>query len=209
MATRATSKPRPGGKRTVFDKAYYDRFYGRSRHRIASVREEEAHCDFVCAYLRYLGQPVRTVVDIGCGFGPWRELIARHYPRARYTGVEVSDYLCEKFGWTRGSAADFRSRHAFDLAICKDTLQYLPPREAEAAIGNLARLTRGVLYFNLLTAEDWEENCDQSKTDSDVYIRPARWYRERLDQHFTNIGGGMFLSPRSPVVVWALEKLDC
>lgn len=194
-------------KRQTFDKAYYDRFYGRSRRRIASQREEAAHCNFVCSYLKYLEQPVRSVADIGCGFGPWRELIARHFPKARYTGVEVSHYLCEKFGWTHGSAVDFRSTRPFDLVICKDAVQYLPPGQAEAAIENLADLSGGALYFNLLTQEDWDENCDRSKTDSDVYIRPAGWYRRRLQRRLTNVGGGLFLSPRSPSIVWALEKL--
>ena len=52
---------------TVFDRAYYQHFYGRSRRRIASEREEQAHCDFICAYLEYLGQPVRNVVTCGEG----------------------------------------------------------------------------------------------------------------------------------------------
>ncbi len=194
-------------KRTTFDKAYYDRFYGRSRRRIASAREEQAHCNFVCAYLKYLEQPVRTIADIGCGFGPWRELLAKHYPKARYTGVEVSEYLCREFGWVRGSAVDFRARYPFDLVICKDALQYLPPRQANAAIENLASITRGVLYFSLLTREDWEANCDRDRTDADVYIRPADWYRRRLSRHLTNLGGGLFLSPRSPAIPWELETL--
>ena len=194
--------------RNVFDRAYYNRFYGRSKRRIANAREEQAHCDFVCAYLKYLGQPVKKVVDIGCGFGPWRPLLAAHFPRASYLGVEVSPYLCEQYGWTQGSAVDFKSAVPFDLVVCKDTLQYLAPRAAEAAISNLASLCRGVLYFNLLTTEDWENNCDREKTDSAVYIRPARWYRRRLSKYFTNLGGGLFLSASSPAVPWELEQLS-
>jgi SAM-dependent methyltransferase len=207
MASTGSSRRGKTAKRTVFDKPYYDRFYGRSRRRIASQREEAAHCDFVCAYLKYLRQPVRNVADVGCGFGPWRELIARHFPKARYTGVEVSDYLCEKFGWVHASAIDFAARVPFDLVVCNDALQYLPDAAASAAIDNLASLTRGVLYFNLLTLEDWQANCDRDRTDSAVYIRPADWYRKRLRDHFTNLGGGLFLSPRAPAIPWELETL--
>ncbi len=195
-------------KRTVFDKAYYDRFYGRSRRRIASQREERAHCDFISAYLKYLGQPVRRIADVGCGFGPWRPLLAEHFPTASYTGFEVSEYLCERHGWINASAVDFRASIPFDLVICKDALQYLSDRDASKAIDNLARHTRGVLYFNLLTREDWESNCDRSKTDGDVYIRPADWYRRRLRRHFRSLGGGLFLSPESPAVAWELETAD-
>ena len=195
-------------KRSHFDKPYYDHFYGRSLHLASDRRSDDLLGDFVCAYLKYLEQPVRSVVDIGCGFGGWKPVIAKHFPKARYTGVEISEYLCEKYRWKHGSVVNFRSPKPFDLVICKDTLQYLPPKDAEAAINNLARLCRGALYLSLLTKEDWEDNCDQARTDADVYKRSGDWYRKILRRRFTNVGGGLFLSSRSPAIPWALEKLS-
>ena len=49
---------------------------------------------------------------------------------------------------------------------------------ARRALNNLARLCRGMLYFTALTRKDWDENCDQSRTDSQVYLRTASWYRD-------------------------------
>lgn len=193
--------------RTNFDETYYDRFYGTQRDRRSYLRDESRLGDFVCAYLKYLGQPVERVIDIGCGFGQWREIVRRHFPKAAYTGVELSRYLCRRFGWKHGSVADVRPRGAFDLVICKDTLQYLAPAEIERAIPNLARLCRGVLYASALTREDWASVCDRERTDASVYLRSAQWYRRRLGREFTNLGGGLFLSPRSPALVWELEKL--
>ena len=43
------------------------------------------------------------MLDVGCGIGLWQGLIARHFPDATYQGVELSAYLCERFGWERGS----------------------------------------------------------------------------------------------------------
>lgn len=193
-------------KRQQFDKPYYDHFYGSAVHRARDRRADLQLGDFVCAYLKYLEQPVRSVVDIGCGFGFWRDVIARHFPKARYTGVEISEYLCEEHGWLHASVIDFRAPRPFDLVICKDTLQYLARKDAEAAIRNLTRLCRGALYLHVLTREDWEENCDQARTDGDVYKRRGEWYRKRLRQRFTNVGGGLFLSRRSPAIPWELEK---
>lgn len=193
--------------RSTFDEKYYARFYGGARPRSAYFRDEARLGAFVSAYLDYLGQPVRKVVDIGCGFGQWREILAGHFPQAAYTGVERSDYLCKRFGWTPGSAVDFRSRSRFDLVICKDTLQYLSPADCEAAIENLARLCGGALYVSMLTREDWEHTCDRERTDLAVHIRPAAWYRRRLAAHFQNLGGGIWLSPRSPAMPWALEAV--
>lgn len=194
-------------KPVKFDRAYYERFYGYPRARLRDRQEAVELGDFVCAYVRYLGQPVRRVLDMGCGFGFWQQVVARHYPRARYSGVEASDFLCEELGWIHGSVVDFKARGAFDLVICKDILQYLPNAAASAAIENLATLCRGVLYFNLLTRLDWEENCDQAQTNGEVYLRSSAWYLRRLRRHFVRAGGGVFVSRRSSVVLWELEKL--
>ena len=187
-----------------FDKRYYDRFYGARRK---WEQETALLGDFVCSYLRYMKLPVRRVLDIGCGLGMLRATVARHFPRARYHGVEVSRYLCDRFGWSYGSVIDFRSRTPYDLVFCKDVLQYLNSREAAEALDNLASLCRGALYVSVLTAEDWEENCDFSRTDPDVYKRKASWYRLKLREHFINLGGGVFLHRDAPVVAWELEAL--
>ena len=196
------------GVREAFDQAYYRRFYGGAREQRQYGKDEARLGAFVCSYLQYLEQPVHKVLDIGCGLGQWREIVAEHYPRASYTGVERSDYLCEQYGWKQGSAVDYRARSSFDLVICKDTLQYLSDRDFESAAKNLARLCRGVLYASILTARDWRENCDRSRTDRAVYLRSGHWYRRRLGRYFVNLGGGLFLSERSPSIPWDLETLE-
>ena len=104
--------------------------------------------------------------------GCLRTPLTRAFPRAEYTGLEYSEYLCERFGWTQGSLADW-SADPFDLTICYDVLQYLDDRTAARAIANLGRLTRGVLYLSALTTRDWRENCDRTRTDRDVFLRDA------------------------------------
>lgn len=193
--------------RARFDKRYYDRFYGSARQRARYLKDEQRLADFLFAYLAYLGQPVRNVLDLGCGFGQWREIVASRFPSARYLGVEHSEYLCTRFGWEQGSAADFSSSQSFDLVICKDTLQYLSASEFRAAASNLASLCRGALYLSILTDEDWHHNCDRSRTDARVYRRTGQWYRRILARHFSNMGGGLFLSDRSAVIPWELEQL--
>jgi SAM-dependent methyltransferase len=193
--------------RQSFDEQYYARFYGDANERRAYRRDEQRLGDFVCAYLKYLGQPVRNVVDIGCGLGQWRDIIAGHFPKASYTGVEQSEYLCERYGWTQGSAVDFRARSRFDLVICKDTLEYLSVRDFDLAVARLAALCRGSCYASVLTREDWEERCDRRRTDSAVHLRAGSWYRRRFARHFVNLGGSLFLSSRSPAMPWELETL--
>jgi SAM-dependent methyltransferase len=188
-----------------FDKRYYDRYYRNRRTRVSSPRQTTVLGGFVCAYLAHLGQPVGRVLDAGCGLGHWRTVIAERHPRASYTGIEVSEYLCRELGWTQASIADYRARGRFDLIVCQGVLQYLDDRQAARAITNLGRLCRGALYLEVLTAEDWRENCDRRATDGDVHLRPAAWYQRRLARDFRACGGGVFLHRDSDVVLYALE----
>ena len=191
-----------------FDAAYYERFYLDPRTRVAGPDEVEVQARFLCSYLDYLKINVRSILDLGCGLGRLREPLLGRYARARYTGVEVSEHLCGELGWVHGSAATFRARRRYDLVICQDVLQYLDDAEAELALDNLARHCRGALYFGALTREDWEENCDQARTDGNGYLREGGWYRSRLARAFTCAGGGVFVARRAGIVMFELDRAD-
>lgn len=197
----------PSASSERFDRAYYERFYESATTRVISREDVERLGDFVCSYLRHLDVPVRRVLDVGCGLGWWRPVIERHFPGAAYTGVELSAYLCQRYGWTRASIVDYRPRGRFDLVLCQGVLQYLGHRDARRAIENLARWTRGALYLEALTREDWERHCDRDLTDGDVVLRRAAWYRRALAPGFRNAGGGVFVSRGAEAVLYALEGL--
>lgn len=191
-----------------FDAGFYRRFYFDPRTRVVTRREMRRRAELLAAFVRHAEYPVRRILDVGCGLGLMRAALLEQFPRARYTGLEVSGYLCEKYGWRHGSAATFESRHPFDLVICYDVLQYLTAREAAAALHNLGRLCRGVLHFGALTTEDWEHYCDRSTTDRDVHIRPGTWYRKRLAPLFINAGSGMFVRRGAPIHLWELDQVE-
>ena len=126
-------------------------------------------------------------------------------PGATYVGLEYSEYLCRRYGWVQGSLAEWRPRQPFDLVVCYDVLQYLDDAAAAKAMANFARLCRGVLYFSALTRRDWRENADQSRTDREVTMRSADWYRCRLARNFRQVGAGFWLRRGPPLVTWELE----
>ena len=132
----------------------------------------------------YVGVRVRRILDAGCGVGLLRAPLLARYPRARYEGLEASPFLCRKFGWTQGSLAEFSPPRRYDLVVCHDVLQYLDQGSAARSIANLARLSHAALYFSALTRGDWRHAADQSRTDRDVHLRPAAWYRARLRRRF-------------------------
>lgn len=191
-----------------FDADYYRRYYGNSRTAVTSRAEMARRADFVGSFVRYIDLPVRSILDAGCGVGWMRRPLLRHFPKARYAGLETSEYLCAKYGWTRGSVATYKPAAPFDLVICYDVLQYLDETAARKAMANLGRLARGALYFSALTEEDWDFYCDQERTDRYVNVRPGRWYRQRLKQRFVPAGGGLHLRKNIGVQLWELERFE-
>ncbi len=189
-----------------FDRAYYDRYYGDEKTRVTSSDDTARLARFVTGYLDYLGVPVTSVLDVGCGVGLWQRALKALLPDARYTGLEVSEHVAREHGWIHGSIARYRGPRA-DLVICQGVLQYIPDHEFERSIDNLARLTTGALYVEALTRADWEENADQSVTDGAVHLRSGARYRTLLrEAGFQACGGGVFLPRRSTVVLYELER---
>jgi SAM-dependent methyltransferase len=191
---------------TPFDRDYYQRFYFNPRTAVTTQAEAKNRARLIAAHADYIGLPVRRILDAGCGTGMLRSPLRRLLPRATYQGLETSEYLCKRFGWDLGLVQDYRSKQPFDLVICYDVVQYLDPATARRALSNFARLCRGMLYFTALTRKDWNENCDKSRTDRDVYLRTAEWYRKGLRRNFRDIGAGFWLRRGVPLTVWDLES---
>jgi SAM-dependent methyltransferase len=193
-------------KTTQFDAAYFRRFYFERETRVVTREEMRARAELIVAILRQAQHPIRSILDAGCGIGMLKPAFARVLARARYVGLESSDYLCRRFGWVQGSVVDFKPAVPFDLVVCYDVLQYLDDRAAARAMANLARLSRVAVYFSALTIEDWRKNCDRSRTDRDVNMRPAAWYRARLRRNFRYRGFGVWIRKNKATVRWALES---
>lgn len=188
-----------------FDAAYYRRYYEDPSTRVADDAEMRNLGTFVCAYLRYLQIDVSQVLDMGCGLGRWQPVVAEHYPDAAYTGVEVSEYVADRYGWVNASATTYEPQTKFDLIICQDVFQYLSNAEARKGIANFGKWCSGVLYFAVLTEDDWENNVDQSLTDDDATLRTGKWYLNQLKKYFIPIGGSLFLHKDVDVVLFELE----
>jgi SAM-dependent methyltransferase len=194
--------------RRAFDAAFYRRFYLDPRTQVSSRAETVARARTVAALVEHLDIPVRAILDAGCGLGWMRGPLLRAFPRATYTGIEVSRHVCERYGWTHASIASYRTRKRFDLVICDDVLQYLTDVEAARAIANLGRLCRGALFLQAPTREDWQRNADRSCSDEDIHLRPTAWYRQRLARRFRHAGFGLYVRRNLPALQWELARAE-
>ena len=191
---------------TDFDAAYFRRFYYNAGTRVTDPSEMRGRARLIAAALGHAQIPVRRILDAGCGIGLLRPALAACLPRAGYTGLEHSAYLCRRYGWTQGSIVDFRARKPYDLVICYDVLQYLEDADAARALANLARLSRAAVYFSALTREDWRSNCDRSRTDRSVHLRTGAWYARRLLRNFRYLGFGLWLRRGQTAILWEMER---
>ena len=189
-----------------FGAAYFRKYYLDPVTRVVTRAEMSNRAALIATLLKQVQVPVRSILDAGCGIGLLRRPFAQVLPRARYTGLELSEYLCRRYGWQQGSVATFAVPEPFDLLVCYDVLQYLDDDEAAGAISNMARLTRAALYVSALTREDWLENCDRSRTDRAVHLRSGAWYRRRLGRAFQYVGCGVWLRKDVVAIQWEMER---
>ena len=188
-----------------FDGGYFDRFYRHRRTRVAAPLDYVRRARLLAAYAELYQLKVRRVLDAGAGTGWFLRALDAAVPGMRGIGIDVSAYACETYGWRQASVTDYAADRPFDLVVCHDVLQYLPRDRAAQALQNLAGLCRGLMYFSVLTREDWQENCDRSRTDGEVYLRNAAWYRRQLRPAFRQVAAGIYLARSAPAVLFALD----
>jgi len=191
--------------RAEFDADYVRRFYLDPRTRVITPREMHGRARLIAATLGHAGIAVRRILDAGCGIGLLRAPFRRLLPRARYIGLEVSEYLCRRYGWVQGSIVDYLPPEPCDLLVCYDVLQYLSDRDAARAIARFERLTRAALYVSALTRADWRQRCDKAFTDRAVHLRSGAWYRRRLERSFRYLGAGVWLRKDIAPTLWEME----
>ena len=190
-----------------YDRAYFDRWYRQGG--IGGARRLARKVALAVATAEYhLERPLRTVLDIGCGEGPWRAPLLKLRPDARYLGFDASAYAVARFGARRnlhlarfGDFAQLRPCPPVDLLVCSDVLHYLDVRELDRGLPGLAELCGGVAFLETFAREDRAEGDEH-----DFRNRPAAFYRRRFEAlGFTQLGSHCWLSPALRGHATALE----
>jgi len=189
-----------------FDAAYFDRFYESKATRVYGPTEIARLARGVTGMIGWLGGDLRNVLDVGAGIGLWRDWFAAHKKDVRYRSTDVSAYACERYGHEQRDISRWRVRERFDLIVCQGVLQYLSDDDAERALENMAAMSRGFLFLEVVTARDLREACDVTRTDVAVHARPGSFYRAALGKSFTTLGCGLHYRKGGPLVFYELEQ---
>ncbi len=193
-----------------YDRAYFDRWYRDPRRRTRTEAELRRHVALVVAMTEYvLERPLRTVLDVGCGEGAVRPLLKRLRPRARYTGIDPSQYAVQRYGARRdvragtlaGLADHAEPAHA-DLILCSDVLHYLSAPEVEEGLERLSERLIGVAYLPVFTSAD--------PIQGDLrgwYRRPPSYYRRLFARsRLVSYGPHCYITAARAAGLAALER---
>jgi SAM-dependent methyltransferase len=164
----------------VYDRAYFDRWYRDPRWTVVHQGVLARRVQLAVSAAEYLlERPIRTVLDVGCGEGPWRALLRQARPKARYTGVDSSEYAVKRYGTSRnlklgslGNLHRLRLDPPYDLIVCSDVLHYVETDEARRGLRTIERLLNGVAFIEFFAKEDATEGDQEGLKD-----RPAATYR--------------------------------
>jgi len=145
-----------------YDQSYFDHWYRDPKNRVfapgALLRKVRMTLS-VAEY--YLGHPVRSVLDVGCGEAPWRSVLLSLRPTLRYTGLDASEYVVQRYGTSRnlrllrfGQLAEQRFGAPVDLLVCSDVMHYLTTAEVVKGLSGFRHLCNGVAFLEVFAKGD-------------------------------------------------------
>jgi SAM-dependent methyltransferase len=193
----------------IYDRAYFDRWYRDSRHRVHArgVLARKASLTLAVAEY-YLGRAVRNVLDVGCGEGAWRAPLKKLRPDIDYLGLDGSEYAVARYGRSRnvrrarfGELGELRFDQRFDLIVCSDVIHYVQAAELRRGLHGIAEMLEGVAFLELFTSRDALDG------DKHGFIaRSPKWYLATFAQAgLTACGTHCYLGPRLQTSIAALE----
>src|SRR5262249_43878340 len=125
--------------------------------------------------------PVRSVVDVGCGDGNWsaafhelgvQEILGID---GEYVRKEVLQIPVEWFQPTDLSKP-FRLNRSFDLAICLEVAEHLPPEGALAFVESLTASAPAVLFSAAIPYQGGDNHINERWQDEWVSLFKQRGY---------------------------------
>jgi SAM-dependent methyltransferase len=216
----------------VSESVYDDRFYDAKEEDVARSAR------VVVPLVLDLVQP-RRVVDVGCGRGGWlsvfRELGVEHVRGLDGAHVDRERLLIDPAAFTAVDLAKpFEIDGSFDLALCLEVAEHLPPAAGPHLVGALVRAAPVVLfsaavpgqggtrhvnerwprYWHDLFAEHGYVRSDAIRRTVCYDQRVKWWYRQNVTLYAATVGAAKFPAlqaelerEQSPPLEWVHVKV--
>ena len=194
-----------------YDRAYFDRWYRNPRSRVVTPAVIARKAHLVVSVAEYfMDGVVRSVLDVGCGEGAWYNALMRMRPSIHYLGIDPSPYVVERFGRRRnirlgsfGDVGEHAKGRMFDLIVCSDVMQYVPPPELRRGLSQIAGHLNGVAFLEAHTTAD-----HMTGDMREWHRRTPRYYRRLFaEAGLVACGPHCYLGEPLQDVANALERL--
>lgn len=193
-----------------YDQAYFDKWYRHPRHRVKSALDIRRQLAFIVSATEYiLERPVTRVLDVGAGEGNWGVALKQLRPRARYYGVDPSEYAVERYGKKRnirlggfGNVRELGLPDDFDLVLCCGVMNYVSGPELARGLDALTFLSVGTAYFEVFTSAD-DATGDFTRTAA---RSPAWWRRLFRKTGWAPLGLHFYVRDDMAGITSALER---
>ena len=193
-----------------YDREYFDRWYrptGGNPGAAGFLRRKVALAVASCEY--YIGRPLRSVLDVGCGEAAWRAPLLRLRPGIDYLGLDSSEYATQRYGRSRNvrqvdfaQLGELRFARSVDLIVCSDVMHYLDAATLRKGLSGFAELGHGTAFIELFCRGDQAEGDEQ-----DWHRRPAGFYRKAFAAAgLLAVGSHCYLLPAIHDHAVALER---
>jgi SAM-dependent methyltransferase len=160
--------------------------------------------------------PVRSVIDVGCGVAPWAaEFLANGVTEVMGVDGDYVDRLQLRIPGDQFVACDLtkplRFDRTFDLAVCLEVAEHLPPSRAEGLAKDLTSLAPCVLFsaaipgptgtnhINSQFLPYWVELFQRQGYEAIDPIRSRIWGNESVEWFYQQ-DTVMFVAPRHPLL---------
>ena len=153
---------------------YYGKFYFETYAFGQAYRADNAHwrsffagvVDSIVAEL----QP-RSALDMGCGPGLLVEALRERGVEA--WGIDISEYAIERVPeavrpYCRVASITDELERDYDLIVCIEVIEHLPEHLADAAVGNMTRHAKSVLFSS--SPDDFIDPSHQNVKPSEYWI---------------------------------------
>ncbi|HEU5173384.1 MAG TPA: class I SAM-dependent methyltransferase [Gemmatimonadaceae bacterium] len=195
-----------------YDRAYFDRWYRDERTRVVERQDVERKALLAVAAAEYfLGRPVASVLDVGCGEGAWQPALAKLRPRATYLGVDPSEYAVKRYGRRRnirlgsfGALDEAGIEGPYDLVISVGVVNYLAPKELASGLQTIAAVANGVAFIEAFASGDEIEG----DTVEWKWRKPSWWRDQFREAGLTPVGMHCYVAAGTRETTVALERAE-
>lgn len=168
---------------TTYDAGYFRKWYRDPATRVHARGTAERRLGLALGVTEYLlERPLESLLDVGCGEGPWQVALKGRRPQAHYVGIDPSLYAVRRFGKRRNihhgtlqtlpATLDAAGEEGtFDLVVACDVLNYLSDDDLRSGLRLLRERMHGVAYLELWT--------DRDEMEGDLagwQLRPVAFY---------------------------------